>query len=146
MAHWTIKDHGFGGTVYYCSECKDVFNDIYCRIYSDSPCPSCGAVMNEDEIEYLDDTYERSAKKTNDNYIPPLGRQQGKELHEAIPSMWDVRLLTNEEAANVLENMAGIIGASQVRGSGKALLILRQVEALLKGASVLRNTPDNMRS
>ena len=54
-------------------------------------------------------------------------------------------LLTNDEAATVLENMAGIIGRSQGRGSGKTLMIAQQVEALLKGAHALRMTPDNVR-
>lgn len=125
MAHWTIEDLGFGGTVYYCSECKDVFNDIYHRICSDGPCPNCGAVMNEDEAVYLDDTRERS-----------------DDTESLYPK---IRLLTNEEAATVLENMARIIGRSQGRGSGKTLIISQQVEALLKGAHALRMTPDNVR-
>ena len=112
MAHWTIEDLGFGGTVYYCSECKDVFNDIYHRICSDGPCPNCGAVMNEDEAVYLDDTRERGAEKMKNNYVPPLSPQQGMELNEAVTN---VRLLTNDEAATVLENLAGIIGLSQGR-------------------------------
>lgn len=140
MAHWIIEDRGFGGTDFTCSECKDVFNDIYHRICSDGPCPNCGAVMNEDEAVYLDDTRERGAEKMDK--IQALSPQQGMELNEA---MTNVRLPTNDEAATVLENMAEIIGLSQGRGSGKSLTIAYQVDALLRGAHALRMTPDNVR-
>lgn len=56
-----------------------------------------------------------------------------------------VKLLTNDEAATILENMAEIIARSQGRGSGKSLTIAYQVNALLKGAHALRMTPDNVR-
>lgn len=53
MAHWIIDDHGFGGTYYRCSECGDVWNDIFEDMCGEEKCPSCGAKMNDEETVYM---------------------------------------------------------------------------------------------
>ncbi len=50
MAYWIIEDHGFGGSTYRCSECRDSWNDIYRDVSRESYCPSCKAEMNEESI------------------------------------------------------------------------------------------------
>lgn len=65
MAHWVIEDQGFGGCWYRCSDCGDSFNDIYHDVSSIGPCPSCGASINTDENEYIEET-KRSKKKVED--------------------------------------------------------------------------------
>lgn len=54
MAHWIIEDHGFGGQIYTCSECRESWNDIYSNVSMDETCPNCGALINEDETEYIE--------------------------------------------------------------------------------------------
>ena len=56
MAHWNTEDHGFGGQYYKCSECGEGWYDISTKdISMRIECPNCGAVINEDETEYVDD-------------------------------------------------------------------------------------------
>lgn len=66
MAHWIIECHGFGGTTYKCSECRDAWNDNYTDISSKDKCPSCGAQINDDENEYI----ERKKSKISAPIIP----------------------------------------------------------------------------
>lgn len=55
MAHWIVDDHGFGGTYYKCSECKETWNSIYSNVSTaDENCPNCGAPMDEDDVEYVE--------------------------------------------------------------------------------------------
>ena len=54
MAHWIIEDHGFGGQTYTCSECRESWNDIYSNVSMEETCPKCGALINEDETEYIE--------------------------------------------------------------------------------------------
>ena len=53
MAHWIIEDKGFGGQWFRCSECGYSYNDTYEDHAYDEPCPGCGAVINDDENEYI---------------------------------------------------------------------------------------------
>ena len=55
MAHWIIDDHGFGGQFYKCSDCWYIWCDIYNDHLSEDNCPSCGAPIDEDENEYIQD-------------------------------------------------------------------------------------------
>lgn len=52
--HWIIEDKGFGGMSVKCSECGEIwynlFDDTPCV---DDPCPVCGAQMDEDATEYI---------------------------------------------------------------------------------------------
>ena len=52
------------------------------------------------------------------------------------------RPMTNEEAANILENVF-LRWVRPGRGNGKTYLLLRYTEALAKAITLLRNTPDN---
>ena len=72
MAHWIIEDKGFGGIVYKCSNCEEIWND-YCHKFSKDVCDNCGEVMDEDADEYIGDilngmpevkTYSDYAKET----------------------------------------------------------------------------------
>lgn len=54
MAHWIIDDRGFGGTYYKCSECGENWCDIYSDVSMEESCPNCGALINEDEVEYIE--------------------------------------------------------------------------------------------
>lgn len=56
MAHWIIEDHGFGGQTYICSECRESWNDIYSNVSMEETCPNCGALINEDETEYIENS------------------------------------------------------------------------------------------
>ena len=60
MAHWIIDYRGFGGTYYKCSECGENWCDIYSDVSMKESCPNCGALINEDEVEYI----EKKKKKT----------------------------------------------------------------------------------
>ena len=56
MAHWIVDDHGFGGVYYRCSECGESWCNIYSDVSSgDKTCPNCGAAMDEDETEYIEE-------------------------------------------------------------------------------------------
>jgi hypothetical protein len=65
-AHWIIECHGFGGTIYTCSECRDSWNDNYTDVSMNDKCPSCGAEINDDENEYI----EHKKSKINAPIIP----------------------------------------------------------------------------
>lgn len=65
MAHWIIEDHGFGGQIYMCSECRESWNDIYSDVSMEEKCPNCGAPINEDETKYVE------KKKINTSFISP---------------------------------------------------------------------------
>lgn len=54
-AHWIIEDHGFGGTSYMCSECRESWNDIYHDVSMEDTCPHCGAFINDDDNKYIED-------------------------------------------------------------------------------------------
>lgn len=58
MAHWIIEDKGFGGTDYQCSECGNIWNDLFYKgsLSMAERCPGCEASFNEDEIEYVEQT------------------------------------------------------------------------------------------
>ena len=69
MAHWIIEDHGFGGQYYRCSECRESWCDIYKDVSMEETCPHCGAPINEDENEYLENkTKLRTNKKNNSDF------------------------------------------------------------------------------
>ena len=53
MAYWIVEDHGFGGQYYMCSNCRNVWIDIYEDIPEDA-CPKCGNPIDEDKTEYID--------------------------------------------------------------------------------------------
>ena len=55
MAHWIIEDHGFGGQYYRCSECRESWCDIFKDVSREEKCPNCGATINEDETEYIEE-------------------------------------------------------------------------------------------
>ena len=63
MAHWIIEDKGFGGVVYRCSNCRESWDDYYCKFPKDF-CAWCGEDINEDKNEYIEesenDIYERT--------------------------------------------------------------------------------------
>lgn len=114
MAHWVIDDHGFGGMDYTCSNCGEVFTDLFYDMPGDC-CPKCQTTINDDENEYC------NGMLTN------------------IPT---VHLLTNEEAADIIENI--ITGITMPKRCGKTMAItLRKMEALCKAVNLLRNTPDD---
>lgn len=55
MAHWIIEDKGFGGQVFQCSNCGDLWNDIFhSEVGCWDKCPSCGEEMDE-EREYVEE-------------------------------------------------------------------------------------------
>lgn len=56
MAHWIVDDRGFGGVYYRCSDCRGSWCNIYSDVSDgDETCPNCGAAMNEDETEYVEE-------------------------------------------------------------------------------------------
>jgi hypothetical protein len=55
MAHWIIEDHGFGGAWYKCSDCRESWYDIFNDVSMEETCPMCGAVINEEEPEYIEE-------------------------------------------------------------------------------------------
>lgn len=68
MAHWIIEDHGFGGQYYRCSECRESWCDIFQDVSMEFRCPNCGATINEDETEYIEE------KKPTIFGVPTLSR------------------------------------------------------------------------
>ena len=54
MAHWIIEDKGFGGVVYKCSNCGEVWNDYYCKFPKDF-CACCGEDIDDDAEEYIEE-------------------------------------------------------------------------------------------
>ena len=63
MAHWIIDYRGFGGTYYKCSECGENWCDIYSDVSIEENCPNCGALINEDEVEYIEKKKKNDMKK-----------------------------------------------------------------------------------
>lgn len=59
MAHWIIEDHGFGGQYYTCSNCGEVWNDIFHDVGGEDSCPACGEPIDIDENEYIDEVRPR---------------------------------------------------------------------------------------
>lgn len=55
MAHWIIEDHGFGGQYYTCSNCKELWIDIFHDVGGEDCCPACGEPIDIDENEYIDE-------------------------------------------------------------------------------------------
>lgn len=55
MAHWIIDFHGFAGTYYKCSNCRETYLDIFEDVGGEETCPNCGAPINEDENVYMRD-------------------------------------------------------------------------------------------
>lgn len=53
MAHWIIEDKGFGGVVYKCSNCGELWNEYY-QSYPKDFCAFCGEDM-KDEAEYVEE-------------------------------------------------------------------------------------------
>lgn len=53
MAHWIIEDHGFGGQYYTCSNCKELWIDIFHYVGGEDYCPNCGEPIDIDENEYI---------------------------------------------------------------------------------------------
>ena len=76
MAHWIIEDQGFGGQVYKCSECGDSWNDIYSDISRETECPNCGALIHEDETEYIENNnrLKRFDRNTSLSILKELSR------------------------------------------------------------------------
>lgn len=64
MAHWIIEDHGFGGQIYRCSNCRESWNDLFNDCCGWDICENCGETIDEDATEYVEDT-----KKVNVEYI-----------------------------------------------------------------------------
>ena len=54
MAHWIIKDKGLQGMFYTCSNCGEVYWDIFDKIDYDF-CLACKSFMEKDEEEYYED-------------------------------------------------------------------------------------------
>jgi hypothetical protein len=54
MAHWIVDDHGFGGAYYRCSNCREVWCNIYDDVSMEETCPHCGAPI-DDEKEYMEE-------------------------------------------------------------------------------------------
>lgn len=77
MAHWIIDDHGFGGTYYRCSDCREGWCDIYKDVSMEEKCPNCGAPINEDETEYLE---ENKKKEFATNFL-------GNWIKSGLPSL-----------------------------------------------------------
>lgn len=53
-AHWIIENRGYSGSDYKCSECGVMWNDNYTNISMEEVCPNCGAVIDDDENEYIE--------------------------------------------------------------------------------------------
>lgn len=60
-AHWIIDDRGFGGQYYKCSSCGESYCDLFDNPGMLDSCPNCGAIIDEDETEYI----EPNKKKVN---------------------------------------------------------------------------------
>lgn len=111
MAHWIIDDHGFGGQYYQCSECGTTF-----YYAPDDICPHCGAEINDDENEYVEDAKNTSLTTTDE-------------------------LMSNQKAAAIIKEM--IAGSFVVaRGSTKTTGLLMRIAALCKAVEVLEGTSD----
>lgn len=71
MAHWIIEDHGFGGSNYRCSNCRESWNDIYFDVSIEDYCPNCQEFINEDETEYIDEPNKCNKVIASDTIIFP---------------------------------------------------------------------------
>ena len=105
MAHWIIEDHGFGGQYYRCSDCGESWCDIYDDVCGEEKCPNCGAPINEDETEYLDNKKQANefTRKLMGVWVSGTSRQLGayEELeHKLIQvSGYDMKKLIELFAA-----------------------------------------------
>ena len=84
MAHWIIEDHGFGGTTYTCSRCRDSWNDIYRDVSAEDNCPTCGYPMN-DENEYVEQ--KKSVKFPKISFIPTSETETIRKYEEQIVNL-----------------------------------------------------------
>lgn len=89
MAHWIIEDKGFGGVVYRCSNCRESWDDYYCKFPKDF-CAWCGESIDEDADEYIEDV-----KKTG-----IIGKWEGTPIIE-IPAL--ISWLNDQKYTNVDE-------------------------------------------
>lgn len=53
MAHWIIEDVGSAGTIYTCSSCGTIFNNVIIDVSVLDQCPECDEDIDEDENEYV---------------------------------------------------------------------------------------------
>ena len=54
MAHWIIDDRGFGGVTYTCSNCWDIWCDLF-DDHSLDHCDTCGEPIDEEASVYVID-------------------------------------------------------------------------------------------
>lgn len=66
MAYWIIEDKGFGGVVYKCSHCKEVWNEYYQK-FPKNFCVYCGEPIDDDATEYVEEP--KALKKKQKYYI-----------------------------------------------------------------------------
>lgn len=89
MAHWIIEDKGFGGVIYRCSNCRESWDDYYCKFPKDF-CAWCGEPIDEDAEEYIEEV-----KKTG-----VIGKWEGTPIIE-IPAL--ISWLNDQKYTNVDE-------------------------------------------
>lgn len=73
MAHWIVEDKGFGGNFYRCSNCGDVWNDLFGDREKEY-CRCCGATMDEepDFGEYVED---KKKPRTNGDRVREMDNE-----------------------------------------------------------------------
>ena len=59
MAHWIISDRVSGGQCFKCSECGDSWCGDYNDHLSEDNCPGCGALIDHEDIEYIEKICEK---------------------------------------------------------------------------------------
>ena len=83
MAHWIIDDKGFGGRIHTCSNCREVWNDLFHPIGTWEKCPSCHKEIDRYKDEYVEkkpiDKLANAMKKFN--YIQNMQRMD-ESIHE----------------------------------------------------------------
>lgn len=121
MAHWIIEDHGFGGSYYMCSNCKNVWNDIYNDVLSEDFCPECGEPINKDETTY---TVPLKKPKADNTIIFPQ-------------TIGDITYYSKEELFEWVENQQKINKKRTATIPSGSVLTKEQTDTLYKFAKFL---------
>lgn len=86
MAHWIIENIGFGRQNYACSNCGQIYSNVFRDPGTWDECPNCGAKINDDEEdEYESDAVHRPfAKMEKIKEMVGLGEDVETDDHRSI--------------------------------------------------------------
>lgn len=129
MAHWIIEDKGFGGSEFQCSNCGDLWNDIFhSGVGCWKKCPSCGEEMDErsdvmsseerldDEREYVEEKKTKQLANSFKNITESISKATiaYQNMGDAIRRI-DENVMTLEQVSGMsIENLIKLFSAEWV--------------------------------